>query len=171
MSAIKLWRNLTNSLHNSASLDYRFALCVAALTALLSALRVSFDLGYNYGVFKSLEGNHSTCCVYFLGKFLIPITIGFAVVVIGLWLRRSTGFFLSMLALLWVGGFYVLWHLGTLSLLPRMEVRDFSQLPNQGQHLFVLIDATWWDLAVLAIMVVLFVWHLKTLLMVNRNVQ
>lgn len=171
MLIFKRWHNLTNGLSSLQTWDYRIALCVATSTAIVSALRVSFNLGYNHGVFKSLDGNHMTCCVKLLDSFLIAITIGFAVTAMGLWSQRATGFFLSLLALFCVLGFYVLWHRSTLSLLPRMEVQDFSQLPNQGQQLLVLLDATWWDLAVLAITIFLFAWQIKTLLTVNRNVK
>lgn len=171
MQSPKLWSNLANKLLTIQTWDYRIAFCLAASTALVSALRISFNLGYNYGVFKSLDGNHLTCCVNFLESFLIPIAIATSVVAIGLWTKTAAGFLLSLFTTFCVIGLYVLWYLRTLSLLPRMEVPDFARLPNQGQHLVALLDASWWDLAVLAIICSLLVWEIKTLLTCNGNLE
>lgn len=171
MSIMKVSHNLAIGLRTYSSWDYKIALCLAALTASISVLRVFFNLGYNYGVFKSLEGNHTTCCINLLESYLIPITAGFIVTAVGLWLRRATGFLISLLALFWVGVVYILWHLSTLSAMREYEAQKFSQMLGQEQHLLALLDATWWDLVVLAITLVLFTWQIKTLFMVNRKVH
>ena len=167
----KLFHILTNNLRNVSSWDYTTAYYMALLIAVGSVLRLSFNLGYNYGVFKSLEGNHLDCCVNFLESFLVPITAGFIVTAIGLGIKKAAGFFLSLLTLTLVGGFYILWYLGTLSIMREYKAQDFFKLGRQGQHLLPLYEATWWDLVVLAVTIILFVWHIKTLLTISRNTR
>ncbi len=171
MSTLKSWQNLTDARRAFPTRGYKAALGVVALTSVVSSLRLSFTLGYKYGVFKSLGGNHTSCCVGFAESYLVTITIGLAVAAIGLWLQRRMWFFLSALASFCVLAAYVLWYFSTQAMLGRMEVEDFFQLPNQGQHMFALLDASWWDLIVLATTTLLFIWQLRALLVVNRAVR
>lgn len=87
---------------------------------------------------------------------------------VGLWLRNRAGFLLSFIASLCVLGVYFKWYTTTVSALPAMEISDFSQLSGQRQYLLPLLDATSWDLAVLATTTVLFFWHVKKMLTANR---
>jgi hypothetical protein len=151
------------------SWDYRVAGYVAALTAAVSLFRLTFRLGYNYGTFESSTANHITCCIGFVESVVIVITAGVALIAFGLWLRNRAGLLLSFIASLCVLGFYYRWYSSTVSALPRMEVTDFSQLPSQQQYLIPLLDATSWDLAVLAVVTVLFFWHIKNRLTAPNN--
>lgn len=167
----KVLHILKNDLRNVSSLDYNIARYMALLIAVGSALRLSFNIGYNYSVFKNLEGNHVGCCVNFLESYLIPITAGLILTAIGLGVKKPAGFFLSLLTLTLVGGFYILWYLGTLSIMREYQARDFSQLARQQQYLLPLYEASWWDLIVIAVTVTLFLWHIKTLWMIRRSAR
>jgi len=77
--------------------------------------------------------------------------------------KKGIGSLVSLAALVLIPMFYVLWYLETLSIMRGAEISSFAQMPYQSQHLFVLNDATWWDVYVLFLAVVLLLWHLKTL--------
>jgi hypothetical protein len=139
----------------------RLAVSLASITAGLSALRVAFNLGYNYGLFRAVDGVHTTCCVNFLESYLIPITIAFSLSVVGMWSNKRNGFLLSLVALLVIPIIYMSWYVGTLSIMRRAEIPTFNQMPDQSQHLLTLAHATWWDIYVLFLAIVLIMWHLK----------
>lgn len=154
---------LTNKNALSSVRVYRAALILAILVSIVSALRLTFDLGYNLGTFEHSQLNHRTCCVNFEESFLIPITLGLALISLSLLMRRVLSLIVSTLGLLWVGLIYILWYRGTLSIIEAAEVQSFYGLPNQTQYFLPLNGATWWDVAVLAIVIMLLIWHIKTL--------
>ena len=155
-------RVLTSKVSGSSRI-YKTVLIVVVLTATVSALRVSFNLGYNLGTFEHSELIHRTCCVNFKDSFLIPLTVGLIVSALCLLTRTLAGLIFSTLSLIWVASVYVLWYRGTLSVIRNAEVDSFYSLPDQSQHLLPLNGATWWDLAVLAIVIVVWFWHIKVL--------
>lgn len=141
--------------------QFRVAAGLSSLTAALSALRVAFNLGYNYGVFQNLDGVHSTCCINFLESFLIPITIALILSVAGLWSRKEAGFLVSLSFLVLIPVIYLSWYFGTRSIMRRAEISTFDLMPDQSQHLLTLAYATWWDVYVLFLTIALIVWQLK----------
>lgn len=155
------WRILTKEL--SRSRGYRLILIVLVLTAIVSALRISFNLGYNLGTFRHSELTHLTCCVHLTDSFLIGSLVGLVVSAASLLTRKVIGLLFSMLGLLWVAVTYILWYRATLSILRTAEVDSFYRLVDQSQYLLPLDQATWWDVAVLAIVILLLLWHLATL--------
>jgi hypothetical protein len=169
MLKIKLFHHLTDGLRSLWSWDYRVALSVAVIAASVSALRITFNLGYNYGIFKYTELTHATCCVGFLESYLIAVTAGLLISAVGLWSQRAAGFFLSLLGLVWIGIVYSLWHISTLSIMYKADIQDFSHFPDQQQHLLTLDSATWWDLVVLSVVITLFIWQIKTLVVILRT--
>lgn len=129
----------------------------------LRAVRIAFNLGNNYGVFKAVDGVHTTCCVNFLESFLLPITIGLVISAVGIYVQRPIGFLLSLIGLLAIAFTYLAWYLGTLSIMRHAEVGSFSQLPSQRQHVLTLADASWWDIWVLSLTILLILWQSKKL--------
>lgn len=170
----KPFRKLTHGLRSHSSSDFRVALGIAIFTTGVSILRVSFDLGYYYDVFKCYDSPRLLCSMSFEDSHLIAITLGLFISVIGLWSRRATGFFISLLALIWTWRIYLYWHTATLSEMRKNGLTEFSQLGNQKQHVLVLTNAAWWDLVVLSVTIILFIWQIKTLIMIlmrTRNKQ
>jgi hypothetical protein len=158
---LEKFHSLLEKLGTQSRLQFRVAVSIASLTAALSALRVAFNLGYNYGVFHSVDGVHVSCCVNFLESFLIPITIALILSVVGLWSRKGTGFLMSLVALIVIPIIYVSWYFGTRSIMRRSEISTFEKMPDQSQHLLTLAYATWWDVYVLLLVIVLIMWQLK----------
>ncbi len=145
------------------------ALIIAVLTAIGSALRVAFYLGYNLRTFELSDQIHRTCCLNFRDSFLIGVTLGLIVTATGLLTRNRIGRIFSMLGLLWAVTVYILWYRATQSVIRNSEVDSFEGLRNQTQYLLPLNRATWWDLAVLAIVILLLAWHLGTSVSIYRS--
>lgn len=165
----KLLVTLEKNLKDSTSWDYKVALSVVLLTASVSALRVAFNIGYSIAknepeYLKCIDLSGNEWSIGFLESYLMPIVVGLLLSFIGLWLRRATGFFLSLLALLWVVQVYIAWYLATLSIMRDVEITDFSRMPFQQQQILTLNNAVWWDIAVLSVTVILCVWHIKALI-------
>ena len=156
-------RPLTGILRAEPTWQFRLVVGIVGLTAAISALRIAFNLGYNYGLFKAVDGVHTTCCVNFLESFLLPITTGLVLSTAGIYVQRPIGFLLSLIALLAIPFTYVAWYLGTLSIMRHAEVGSFSQLPSQQQHVLTLADASWWDIWVLSIAILLILWQSEKL--------
>src|SRR5215211_7388910 len=156
--------DLTGILKSSEARGLRVCIAVAFLAGVLSILRTTFNLGYNSGSFDMSTAHHRSCCVGLLESFLIPITALLFVSALGLWWRKAAGFLISLLALGCASLVYLAWYRATLSIMRNYEVREFSQLPLQGQGLLTLNDATWWDVAVLSIVILIAAWQLKVLL-------
>ena len=164
-----LLRNLTDSLQAQSPCGSRVAVLVALLAGVVGTLRVTFNLGYNSGAFDMSTAHHKFCCVGFLESYLIPITACLFVSALGLWRRRAAGFITSLFALGLAVLLYLAWYRATQSLMPRLEVEGFSQIPFQRQRLLALDNANLWDLAVLTIIAVIFMWQLKVLLSALRS--
>lgn len=138
----------------------------AALLIILvigNALRVAFHFGFNRASFNILDGNHVACCSSFIDEFLILISLGLIVSAAGVWTRSKKGSAVSLIALLFALLSYSGWYLSTRSIMRKSDVETFGQLPNQTQSLLTLIDATWWDVIALAIVLLMILWHLPNL--------
>ena len=106
------------------------------------------------------------------------VTLALVFSAVGLWSRRVLGFLLSSIALMCLAGIYTLWYRATLSQMRLFEARDFSEMPDQQQHLLILLGATWWDIMVLAVALLIFLWQavmlrrvLKSLIVVADDSQ
>ena len=162
------WRD---RLGTQTGLHFRVAAVIATLTAAISALRIAFNLGHNYWVFRTVDGTHASCCINFLESFLIPITIALILSVVGLWSRKVSGFFLSLVSFLIIAGIYVSWYFETLSVMRRAEIGVFEHMPDQSQHLLTLAYASFWDVYVLLLVIVLIMWQLQHLLALRNTVR
>lgn len=155
------------------------AMWVAALTAAVQAIKVSYMWGYlscrNSAEYLDClhiydrHGNYSEQ----LNFQRFEITILLSIFVIGLLLRKYTGFLLSLISLFWIGKIYLSWRLYTAAFLKAQEIPDYSLLEGlKRQQLdFLLRDATLWDITVLAICFMLLLWQAKLLLTVIRSTR
>ena len=78
------------------------------------------------------------------GSYILVATFALALSAVGLWSRRLVGFLLSLLALAWLVETNREWYAATLSQMRLFESKDFSEMPDQQQHLLTLLGATWW---------------------------
>lgn len=147
----------------SRSWKFKTLLIVTVAAAVISAIRAAFNLGYYYSAFGCYGTFDPICPISVVGSFILSITFGLVVASIGMWWRRLATLLISFFALVWSAGMYLLWYRFTLSVLRNAEVAVFSQLPAQQQYLLPLDDAGWWDVVVLAIVIILLVWHINTL--------
>lgn len=156
-------RSLRHELPATKPVEPAVLIVILSILAGLSTIRLAVNLGYNYGVFRSIGGDHSTCCINFLESFLILITMGLYAALLGLLLKRTAGVLLSLLGLFLVVGSYLSWYRGTLSIIRLAEIQRFDQLPHQSQKWIPLAYSNWWDIAVLALILLLIVWQVMRL--------
>jgi len=165
----------------SAGLSLLFV--TTLLTACVSALRLSFNMGYYYELHLCanplLPNNISFVNQLRLGfsfeaeSFLL-ITFALFLSAAGLWSRRLLGLVLSLVSLLALIGVYLLWYRATLSIIEMYGAKTFSGLRDQQQHLLSLYQASWWDIVVLGIALLVIVWEVVTLgrvLWSSKNVK
>ena len=154
-------RGSFNSQRSEVPLSYMIIFGSLVLVVFISFLRVAFHFGYYYRAFDCTRYVDWGCYTTFEGQLLVFIALGLSLATLGLWLRGRKGFFISLFALGFTGFSYYLWYRGTLSIIQKAELQHFSQMPNEGQRLIPLTGATWWDLMILALVVVLFVWNIR----------
>lgn len=150
-------------LHGGALRIHKAATFFLGVAATINALRSTFNVGYNYGTFVHSYTPHGNCCVGFLESFIIPITLGLIVSAFFISRRTPMGTVVSLLALLVVIFFHLLWYRGTRSILQAAEVESFWRLPDEKQYVLPLSYATWWDILVLGVVIILLIWHIRTL--------
>lgn len=145
---------------------YKLAFGIAALTCALNALWVAYQIGYSYG--QAGCGYPCTSGHQDFIQLLIQlrITIALIVIVFSLFSRRVAGFLISILALSYIAAEYIWWYFDSLRWLKEIGVGDFSKLPapHEIQHAGNLYGATWWNLMVLVVAIILLTWEMKVLL-------
>ncbi len=142
------------------SLDYSASLALTFLIAQTSVMYTFYQAGHIEGLRES--GAFITEFPYTLNGLHTLISIGLVVCIIGLWSRRIIGLVISSLALVSVLATYGYWHFRTVKYLS--EFRNDNQLYKRVQEeVGFFHGATRWDLAVVAIVVVLVLWHLVKL--------
>ncbi|HEX8137841.1 MAG TPA: hypothetical protein VF544_09650 [Pyrinomonadaceae bacterium] len=160
----KLNKRIAKALHQLPPRGIKLVIGIALLTASLNALWIAYRVGYTNG-----QTGCGYPCVPEHQDFTLQymqIRIGLALVIsaVCLWSRRAIGFFISAIALTWAGKEYVWWYLESLRRLKAMDLNDFSELKTPSlQHVNNLLGATWWDIAVLIVIILLFIWQIKTL--------
>ena len=145
-----------------AKLSFRILWILTVAATLLNALRASFNLGYSYSAFGCYGTANLMCGMDVVNSFITAITVGLLVASAALWFRSYKALFISFVLLLCSAAMYVLWFRHTLYVLQVAEVESFSQLPAQSQYLLPLNNATWWDLAILGLILSLLIWHSGT---------
>jgi hypothetical protein len=158
MVYFKFNRKLSAYLHALLPLDYYFARGVAAMTA---ALQI-WDHGSR--IYR-IQKMYAAGAEFFVNTtyMTMHLRIASALLVssICLWFRRAIAFYVSGLALAWVIYEYIGWYLTSRSALKNAEL---ARWPSEYPHAFNIGGATGWNIAILLLTIVLFVWHIKTLI-------
>jgi len=158
--------NFTGKLQDSRR--YRVVLWAMLLAAGVSSLRLAFHLGYTHQLLGCTALAHPHCYVNMEGSYFVGITATLWLSAVGLKSRRILGLIFSMLALAGTSAVYVQWYRGTLSTMQMYNAKFFHELPDQQQHLLTLNNASRWDVVVLGVVLIVFVWHLVEL---KRNMK
>jgi len=110
------------------------------------------------------------------GSYILVVTFSLVLSAVGLWSQRLLGFLFSLLTLACLAGVYREWYVATLSIMQMYGAADFSQLQDQQQYLLPLEGATWWDIVVLGVALIIFFWQavmlkriLKPVAIVSKN--
>lgn len=158
---------------HSRQRDFTLALFLLVLTASGSLLLTAYKMGYEGGgeaseaVYSKVTASHVNF-PYILNIIRINITIALISSAIGLWSRKVAGFFLSTLSLLWIVIIYIWWYFDSLTFLRNAEVSDYSKLPDV-QHTAMFRGAYWWDIIILAAIITLLAWQIKTLISILKS--
>ena len=156
MACCKLNSKTTSRLHSLSRYDINLARFVAAAAAFLQI----WDHGsliYQHHKMSAAGAEFFVDTAY----MMMHLSIAFALLLsaICLWSRRASAFYISGLALAWVIYEYFSWYLASRSALKNAGLEHW---PSGYPHAFNIGGATGWNIAVLLLTVVLFVWHIKT---------
>jgi hypothetical protein len=153
----KLFERKPVRLHGYQPKDFYFAFSLAALAVLIHTWAQIAEVSRAVE-FRTLK---SPTIPYL---YLI-IELGLIVNLIGLWFRTATAIRSSIIALLCVGICYAVWYAYSRKLLELLLSNPVYRAHSEivPHHLFGLVGATWFNLAVLLMSGVLFVWEVKIL--------
>lgn len=181
MNTTKFNETLTGNLRCLSSWDLKLSLGVISLVTAAIAFQVVYSVGYVNGrealaVALSAIGPPGVYTnfdfLHWLNILHVGIALGYIMATLGLWSRRAFGFFFSILGLLSVCIVYVWWYQGTQHFLKNSEVTEYTKLHDPFfTEMGMLRGASWWDLLVLLVAMMLLLWQLKTLLGITRSVK
>jgi hypothetical protein len=142
--------------------DFYFAGVFATLTLAIHVLGLlRRQVHYLYSGLEILASQTIFWLLSLMGLALL-------VAVIALWYRKLAGLIASLVSLLIVGAGYFTWYW-----ISRHDLALQSSNPFYGehpeamtQHLFGFVEARWWDVIICTMVAVLFLWELKTLLLI-----
>jgi hypothetical protein len=177
MKEDKLASRLSCGLQLESCWDFSLAIGLSTFIAVLSTLFIAYSFGYVEGRDKLETMSLDTCntCMHMFdgGNFYrtlnalhLGVTLALIIVAVGLWLRKVSGLFLSLIGSISIFGIYIWWYFDTLHFLKNAEVPiDSPYYKEVG----LLHGALSWDWVVLIVAIVLFAWGLKTLMRTLRN--
>jgi hypothetical protein len=142
---------------------FKLVLTIIVVATGISALRLAFNLGYFFHVFRCSRLANLNCYLSFEGSVFLLVTAALILSTIGLSTRRRLGFLISFLAFAWVFEIYREWYVATLSIMQAYGAKTFSALQDQQQYFLPLAGANWWDIVVLAVALSVFTWHITML--------
>ena len=90
----------------------------------------------------------------------VLITCCLVLVVVGLAVKKPVGVATSLIGVTIAVFLYGWWYRQSLTLLKNSEVSEYSAFDSHFAHAGGLWGANWWDITVLAIAVLLLIWHL-----------
>jgi len=140
--------------------DINVAIGVSALIAAANALWIAWELLIFFQA-KSKADAQGAEIFYDMAPYWMQVRIAIALIINAacLCFRRNIGLIVSLLALVWVGVEYGQWY--SLSLKVKAVTEDYSRLSTP--HTAGLYGATGWNIVVLVVTVVLFIWEMKML--------
>ncbi|MGH9967129.1 MAG: hypothetical protein ACREBG_04760 [Pyrinomonadaceae bacterium] len=169
MSIRELNSKVATALRGPLSREFKIMLGLATILLVANIVYTSYMLGFTNG--RAFTGDTFTVSGddSFLILLRIGITIGLLVCAAGLAFRRLFGVIASMLGVIWLVVMYGWWQRKSVAFLRNAEVSDYSRLdlPNLS-HAAGLWTATSWDILVLAIGAILFIWQAIVLIRVAK---
>ncbi|HSD45253.1 MAG TPA: hypothetical protein VLB87_01475 [Pyrinomonadaceae bacterium] len=162
-------KKLMKRCENLASWDYKVALAIVNLAALVAIGQLIFSVGYLSG--QETLANTARPEIYtnfdlyyWLNRMHAVIAFGLALAAVGLWIRKAGGFLLSSAALTSVCGAYVWWYFETLYFLRQTEVTEYTRATNPFfRDMGLLRAASQVDLVILFVAAAVLLWQLRTL--------
>jgi hypothetical protein len=174
VSLRKLAISIRTRLDSVPRAEFMLVAVLSALIACLTGLWVAYRIGYFDGQvscgYPCTGSGHSEISIY---AMRLRIAIGLGAATIGICLKRSLGFFLSLLSLTLVELEYIRWYFRSTRWLREVGLVDFSRLPSQTEipHALGLYGAMRWDILVLGIATALFFWELRVLVGALRSLN
>jgi hypothetical protein len=154
--------------------EFILVVALSALVTCFAGLWVAYRIGYFDGHvscgYPCIGSGHKDVS---LDAMRLRIAIGLGAATIGICLKRSVGFFLSLLSLTLVEIEYIRWYFRSSRWLQEAGLVDFSRLHSETAipHALGLYGAMRWDILVLGIATALFLWELKVLVGALRSLQ
>lgn len=142
------------------SLDHTVALALTFILGQASVMYTCYWAGHTEGVRQS--GGFLTEFPYTLIGYHGVISFCLGICVVGLWVRRAWGLFISALALISALATYGYWYFRTVNYLNELQ-NNMSLYKRVQQEVGWFHGATKWDFLVLALVAILLLWHLVTL--------
>lgn len=103
----------------------------------------------------------------------LKIELGLLAIAVGLRSKRVGGFWISVLATLFIEYQYTLWYVDTQRWLREMHVSNFSEMPvpREWPNFAGLYLATPWDFVIFVFTTALFIWQLRVVIALITNMR
>jgi hypothetical protein len=169
MTLNPLSSKLASALRGSFASEFKVVLTVAAILFTAHLAYSAYTVGFTNGqVFESRRYYTVSGGGNFMIRLRIATSLGLFVCVAGLAFRRLYGVLASMLGIIWLVLVYGWWQYRSVAFLRNLEVPDFSALPDVS-HIAGLRGGSLWDLLVLLIAAIIFIWQAVTIVRVLRS--
>lgn len=140
------------------------------LARLFAALTVALHLsGLVWRQVRYLNSELAVLASQTVNWLLTFMALALLIAAASLWSRKVKGLVTSTSALFAVGVGYVFWYL-----ISWQDLRSQASNPYYKQHpeamtrqLFGFVEAKWWDIVILTLVLVLLLWELKTLYLIS----
>jgi hypothetical protein len=139
----------------------RFTLCIVVGTiAGFSLLLFVYGIGFSAGYEASPTGNPTSDFDYYhwLNRLHFAITIGLAVITVGLWLKHLRGLVIAGIGSVCVLAIYGWWFARTKAYILNSEATEYTKLHDPSFSRLVFLGAIWWDFVVLVVAFLLLGW-------------
>lgn len=159
---------LSNASRGSWTCEFKVVSAIVMFLFIANLAYSAYALGFIDGQAFESSGNYAVGGdSSFMIRLRLAIQLGLLVCVVGLVLRTLYGVLASMAAVISLGIVYSWWHRESDAFLRNLEVADYSAVPDAG-HVAGLRGGTWWDLLVLVVAAILFVWQVAILIRVMK---
>ena len=163
--------------------QFKIAFLITLLVVVASALLLAYDLGWLRGR-EDLQALSAVSLppgvftnsdlLYMLNRYHVSITAGLAITCFGfgfgLWTRRRIALLICLLGSAWVGLTYTSWYRTTVAFVRNTEATEYAKQHDPFlRDVGMLLGGSGWDLAVLAIDLLLLVWLLVAILKASRT--
>jgi hypothetical protein len=151
-------------LHKLSQAEFVSVAVLSSLVAVAAGGWIAYRIGYFDGQvncgYPSVGSAHREI---FVDATRLQIAIAFGATAIGISVKRSFGFFISLFALLFIEIQYAYWYVWSIRWLHDVGLESFWRLPAQTEipHALSLYGATRWDVLLFGIASALLIWQLK----------